>query len=133
MVTQTWLRENLRQVLIVAAAVATGFAAGNWYNLSRYEVIKMRIQDSELIYRIDHKTGETWFLNPARHRWQRIQGLPMSREETQVRKLLHSIINKLTLPMSPEETQVRKTERRKAEARAAQERKRKAALRNQDP
>ena len=73
--------------------------------VDRYEIHKDPI--GRPVFLLDKRTGETWAYVDGQ--WERRERL------------------------SPEETQVRKTERLEAEARAEQERKRKAALRNQDP
>ena len=73
--------------------------------VDRYEIHKDPI--GQPVFLLDKRTGDTWAYVDGQ--WERRARL------------------------SPEETQVRKTERRKAEARAEQERKRRAALRPSDP
>ena len=80
MATPTEPGMNRWTALLAAVAAAVGFIAGAWYGpsigLGRYEVIKTRIETAEFLYRIDHSTGETWFLNPL-HGWQRVKGRPI--------------------------------------------------------
>ena len=75
-----WLNRHRWYVALVAVAAVVGFVAGAWYGpsigLGRYEIIKTRMQTVEFVYRIDHGTGETWFLNPL-HGWQRVKGRPV--------------------------------------------------------
>ncbi len=75
-----WWDRHRWYVLLVTVAAAVGFVAGAWYGpsigLGRYEIVKTRMQTVEFVYRIDHGTGETWFLNPI-HGWQPVKGRPV--------------------------------------------------------